>query len=128
MTIKQAVNYWLKSAERNLSAAKDLYKTKHYVECLFFCHLAIEKVLKALVVKNTDKAPLPIHHLPELSKKTGIKFSEKELILLEKINEFNIRARYDNYKFKFYKKATKKYTQKYLQKVEELFQCLKKNL
>ena len=128
MTLKQAINYWLKSAERNFSAAKDLYKTKHYVECLFFCHLTIEKTLKALIVKNTDKAPLPIHHLPELSKKTGFKFSKKQLILLGKINEFNIRTRYDNYKFKFYKKATKKYTKEYLEKVEKLFQWLKKSL
>ena len=128
MTLEQTINDWLKSAKRNLSASQDLFKTKHYVECLFFCHLSIEKILKAIIVKKTKKAPLPIHNLLKLSEKTSIGFSKEKLKLLAEINEFSIRARYDNVKFKFYKKATKEYTQKYLQKIKKLYLWLKENL
>lgn len=128
MTLKEAIDYWVKSADRNLSAAKDLFKTKHYVECLLFCHLSIEKTIKALIVKKTKKATLPIHDLLKLSGKTGLRFSKEKLKLLAEINELNIRARYDSIKFKFYKRATREYTKKYLERTERLYSWLKENL
>lgn len=128
MTLKQAINYWRKSAQMNLSAAQDLFKTRHYVECLFFCHLSIEKIIKGLVLKNTKKNPPPVHHLPYLISLSGVKISEKQQGLIKRINEFNLRARYNDYKFRFYKIADKDFTEKYLKNVEELFRWLKKQL
>jgi HEPN domain-containing protein len=96
--------------------------------CLFFCHLFIEKIIKALVVKATEK-PTPYgHKLSKLAKFTKIDFSEGQLDLLDELTAFNIEARYDDYKFHFYKKATKKYTQEYLSKSKDIYQWLKKKL
>lgn len=44
--INKQITYWKKSAERDWQTALDLFKTKHYDACLFFCHLALEKFLK----------------------------------------------------------------------------------
>lgn len=128
MNLKEAISYWLKSAREDLKTAESLYNAKRHVHCLFFCHLFIEKILKALVVKNTKNSPLPIHNLKRLAKDSGIAFSEKQLYLLKEINEFNIRARYNDVKFRFYKKATSEFTQKYFQKSKEFYLWLKKKV
>ena len=128
MSKEEAVNYWVKSSELDLGAAKDLFKTKHYHHCLFFCHLFVEKILKALTVKNTGENPLPIHKLRLLAKDTGVEFSEEQLKLLDKITDFNIKARYNDVKFKFYKMATKEFTKEYFEKSKGIHQWLKKQI
>ncbi|PJA38033.1 hypothetical protein CO015_03760 [candidate division WWE3 bacterium CG_4_8_14_3_um_filter_42_11] len=128
MQIKEVIDYWIESGESNLSAAQDLFKTRHYVECLFFCHLCVEKIIKGLIVKKSKEPPLPIHDLLKLSEKTTLRFSENQLKLLAQINEFNIRARYDDIKLKFHKTATKEYAQQYLHQTEDLFSWLRKKL
>ncbi len=122
---EEAVKHWVKSSKLDLETAEDLFKTKHYHHCLFFCHLFVEKILKGLVVKETGENPLPIHKLRRLANETGIEFSEEQLKLLDEITDFNIRARYNDIKFKFYKKATKGFTEEYFGKSKEIYQWLK---
>lgn len=128
MKLKEAVDYWLKSAQEDLKTAESLFKSKRYVHCLFFCHLFIEKALKALIVKNTKDNPLPIHNLRRLAKDSGVNFTQKQTRLLKEINEFNIRARYNDIKFRFFKKATPMFTKGYLQKSKDLYLWLKTQL
>jgi len=48
---KQLVRFWKEASIRDLDAARDIFeKTKNYVTVLFYIHLAIEKILKALYV------------------------------------------------------------------------------
>lgn len=128
MNIKEATNYWVKSSEEDLKTAKSLFDSKRYAHCLFFCHLFIEKILKALIVKSTKDNPLPIHSLPRLSKDTRIILSNEQMLLLDEINEFNIRGRYNDIKFRFYKRATSEFTKKYFDQAKKLYLWLKKKL
>ena len=128
MNLKEAIDYWLKSAREDLKTAESLLAAKRNVHCLFFCHLFIEKTLKALVVKNTKDSPLPIHNLLRLSKNAGINLTEKQENLLDEINEFNIRARYNDVKFRFYKKATSGFARKYFEKSRRFYLWLKKRV
>ncbi len=128
MSKEEAVNYWIKSSELDLETAEDLFKTQHYHYCLFFCHLFVEKIIKARIVKNTGENPLPIHKLRLLTKDTGIEFSKEQLKLLDKITGFNIKARYNDVKFKFYKMATKEFTEEYFKKSKGIYQWLKKQI
>lgn len=122
------VNYWKTSSQEDLKTAMGLFGLKRYHHCLFFCHLFVEKIIKALVVKAT-RQPSPYgHKLSKLAKFTEIDFSNKQLDLLDELTAFNIEARYDDYKFLFLKKATKKYTQEYLKKAKDIYSWLKKNL
>lgn len=128
MNINEIIKYWVKSAEEDFKTAQSLFKTKRYHHCLFFCHLFIEKILKALVSKKINK-PAPYgHNLLRFAELTGLKFSKPQLDLLDEISPFNIEARYNDYKFQFYKKATKEYTKKYLEKAEEIYLWLKEQL
>lgn len=128
MNIKELIRYWIESAEDDLKTAQSLFNSKRYHHCLFFCHLFIEKAIKALIVKKV-KQPSPYgHNLLKLTELSGVKFSEKQLDLLDEINSFNIDARYNDYKRRFYKKATKKYTQEYFKKAKQMYLWLKRKL
>lgn len=115
------IRYWQQSATRNFATARDLYRTQHYDACLFFCHLTIEKYLKALVVEKVKCAAPYTHDLIVLARVAGIPLSPTQEQLLRTITTFNISGRYDDEKFQFYKKATPSYTKQYLQRTERFY-------
>ena len=56
--IKNAVEYWRKTAEHDYGTMQALYRGKQYSNSLFFGHIVLEKLLKGLVVKETgEQAP-----------------------------------------------------------------------
>ena len=59
--INKTVSYWTNGAKYDLSVANAMLKSKKYPYALFMGHLALEKLLKALVVKYT-KAHSPLSH------------------------------------------------------------------
>ena len=59
------VKLWSESAKRDKRMADDALDLKHYDWCLFFWQLAIEKLLKALILKK-EKSLLPVHDLYRL--------------------------------------------------------------
>lgn len=122
----EQIRYWKITAERNWETTRSLFKLKHYDACLFFCHLAIEKILKGLVVKKTKQASPYTHDLERLALLANLVVSKNQLENLKIISEFNIVGRYDNIKYEFYKKCTKEYTEKYFKICEELYLWLKK--
>lgn len=128
MDVSTIKEFWIKSAAEDLKTAESLFASKRYHHCLFFCHLFIEKLLKALVVKNTKKPSPYGHNLLWFAELSEIKFSQEQLDYLAEITAFNIEGRYDDYKFSFYKKATQEYTEYYLGRSKEFYLWLKKQL
>lgn len=49
--INKTVKYWMDGAVYDLSVSEALYEKGKYPYALFMGHLAVEKLLKALVVK-----------------------------------------------------------------------------
>lgn len=125
MTQSQAVKHWLESAERNVKAADDAYKTNHFDWCLFLWHLIIEKTIKGLIYEK-NKTPYPIHDLLKLIESTGLELSQEKIDWLNEITTFNIEARYDDFKLSFYKKANKKYATLWAARCREIYLWLKK--
>jgi len=123
---KQVIEYWRNGAQRSFSTAKYLYEGKKYSDCLFFCHLTLEKILKGLVVERTKTHAPYIHKLVDLAKIAKVKLNKEQLDYLSRITEFNIVGRYDAFKYAFYKKCDKKYTEKYFNISKELYLWLKK--
>lgn len=119
--MNEAIEYWLKSSQDELDTAKKLFNLKKYSHALFFLHLALEKIIKGVYLVNKNEAPPLIHDLVSLSEKAAISISNEEKDELAEISTFNIAARYDDYKLKFYKKATKDYTNLWIDKGEKLF-------
>ncbi len=125
INIKEVIEYWKKSAENNFETAEFLYNGKRYSDSLFFCHLMLEKILKALVVKKTNTHAPYTHKLVDLAKKADINLGIEQIRNFTTINDFNIAGRYDEYKFAFFKKCDKKYTEKWYKVSKGLYLWLK---
>ena len=101
MSKKETVKYWIESAKEDWKVAQHLYDKKDYAYALFFCHLTIEKILKAIYTEQIEKIAPYTHSLVYLAEKTKLNLTEKQLELLEIITDFNIEARYPDEKFLF---------------------------
>ena len=109
------VDHLLQESREAYATAEDLYKDKRYHFALFFCHLALEKTIKATFLSRKKKFAPPVHDLIYLVKKLDIALDSEKLTQLAEINTFNIRARYEDYKREFFKKATSEYALKWIQ-------------
>ena len=125
MTKTDIIKFWLNGADDAISTAAELIKVKKYHFALFFCHLTLEKALKAKIAQ-TNQTILPIHDLVRLTKTANLKLSLSQEKELNEINAFNVRARYDDYKLKFYKKATQPYATKWFNRTKEYLKWLTK--
>lgn len=64
---------------------------------LFFCHLSVEKLLKAFVVRNTREFPPKIHNLNRLLELSGVELDNTALKLLDILMIYQIEGRYPNH-------------------------------
>jgi len=65
-----------------------------WTEALFWTHLAVEKALKAHVVKSTCEVPPYIHNLTRLAEIAGLNLSAEQLRLCDDLNRYQRLARY----------------------------------
>jgi len=129
MLNQEMINYWKKSACEDIITAEGLFQLERYLPCLFYCHLFLEKIIKALVVKDTGKTAPFGHKLTRLVKFiSSVNFTPEQLDLLDEVTAFNIKARYEDYKFAVHKKATQEYTQDYLTKTKAFYLWLQEKL
>ncbi|MBU4331827.1 HEPN domain-containing protein [Patescibacteria group bacterium] len=122
--VKKVIGYWQKTAKRDYDTMLGLFKIKRYPESLFYGHIVLEKILKALVVKHTEKEAPYIHDLLRLREISETDLSEEQIDLLDTVNDFNIRARYPERKLQFYKKCDREYVKDYLDKIIKLYKEL----
>ncbi|MBE2227880.1 MAG: HEPN domain-containing protein [Ignavibacteria bacterium] len=54
------VEYWISGADSDLDTAKLLLENNKILHGLFFCHLSIEKAIKAVIVQSTAEFALKI--------------------------------------------------------------------
>jgi len=125
---KQRVQYWLESAKDDWRVAKHLFERRDYPHSLFFGHLTVEKILKAIYVNKLNESPPYTHRLVHLAERLSLKMTEERLSLLETITDFNMEARYPDEKFSFKKRCTKDFTDKYLRKIGEIRKWLLKEI
>jgi len=92
--------------------------------CFNYRHLVIEKLLKAYYVKNIGTSVPPAHDLTKIAEKAKLILSENQKNFLDEVTTFNIKARYPDYKNRFYRKATKEFTRIYVTKIKEFRQWL----
>ena len=119
MDREEKIAYWLTSAENDRIVADHLFEKGDYPYALFFGHLTLEKILKAIFVKKTNEAPPLTHRLVFLAEKAGLPASPEQFELLEIVTDFNLEARYPDERFSFFQKCTVPFTQDYMSKIEE---------
>lgn len=127
MNVDEVKTFWAKQSDEDWRVVQSLFNNKHYAHALFYCHLSLEKLLKAVVVQETKQQSPFTHDLLILAEKASVVLPQESLKQLNEITTFNIRARYDDVKYQFYKKATRNYTEEHIKITGKLRIWVKKN-
>ena len=127
MTKEQHINHWVDTAQKDWIAVESMFNTRNYLHCLFWAHLVLEKLAKALWIKtHQENIPPKVHNIIWLLEESNIDFGEDMMRFLEKFNSFQLSARYPEYMSDMYNLCTKDYTIERLEKIKEVRQCLLK--
>lgn len=87
-------------------------------------HLAIEKLLKGLFVRDNKEHAPRIHSLPLLVSKLKITIPEEILEKLGEFMEFYFEGRYPDYQMEFYKKCTEEFTTQKIAEIRKVYNWL----
>ncbi len=123
--IDKQIKYWQTGVENDIETAGILIANKKYVEGLFFCHLGIEKILKALVVKETRQIPPKSHNLIYLRDLAKIDVTEEQQLFMAVLMKYQLEGRYPEC---YPKSPSIEIVNDYLCKTKELLQCLRQKL
>ena len=126
--MEKQVSYWLAQSDNDLPVAESMLETGHYTWSLFIGHLVLEKMFKAIYVKEHQKIAPRIHDLVKLAKSTSIKLSDEQLIFLSEVSDFNMEGRYPDEKNQFALKCNKAFATDYLRRIKEMRTWLKKQI
>jgi HEPN domain-containing protein len=119
---KKQIEYWTRGAASDIDTAGILIKNKKYLHGLFFCHLTIEKIIKAHVTKAINQIPPKSHNLFRLLEITDIEVSDENAEFLGILMKYQLEGRYPDYNPEI--PDTKKVNE-YLKKTKEILLWLK---
>jgi HEPN domain-containing protein len=121
MDIEKQVNYWKSGSVDNLETSEILIEKKKYKEGLFFCHLTIEKILKAHFVRYNHNFAPKTHNLLYLVSKTDICIDLEIEKLLIDLTDYQLEGRYPEHHPEM---PTREETLMLLKETRELLQWL----
>lgn len=123
MTASQAISSLLEQAQRHILTAQSLYETRHYDWCLFMWQLVLEKSLKALILTRGLEMKY-VHDLVRLASLASLPLDQDQITDLTQITDFNIEARYDDFKRELYLKANVAFTDIWVAKSKHYYELI----
>ncbi|PKL40549.1 MAG: hypothetical protein CVV44_02790 [Spirochaetae bacterium HGW-Spirochaetae-1] len=94
MNTELQVKYWSDGSHEDLSTARILIEKERYLHGLFFCHLAVEKILKAIYVQVKMEFAPKTHNLLYLCEISGIELTEELAGFFAILMKYQISGRY----------------------------------
>jgi HEPN domain-containing protein len=92
--LKKTTLNWIASAKYDFESAQHMFNTKRYIHVIFFCHLAIEKMLKAIIAESQDRHPPYTHDLYELIRRANLAIPKAYQPTIAKLNQLSVVTRY----------------------------------
>ena len=128
MNVEEQIKYWVATAEHDMPAAEHLFTNGQYVWCLYIGHLILEKILKAVYVRDNKTTPPKIYDLVKLAKATKLELTKEQMEFLNIATDFNLETRYPDVKMALYKTYDKKFTEENFPRLKGLYQWIKSQL
>ena len=125
--MEKEVQNWVDSACYDLETAEQMFKSKRYIYTAFMCHLALEKILKAKIQKDTGKVPPKTHDLKHLAGLSGIHFEKESEEFLAELSNLNVITRYPADFQQMLQDFSQQRAEKILKNTKEIFQWIKKS-
>lgn len=94
MDVEHQIAYWKEGAAEDFDVARTLLLDNRIRHALFFADLALEKMLKAHLVKLTGELPPRTHNLIRLADLAQIPLTEEQRKLLARFQEYCLAGRY----------------------------------
>jgi HEPN domain-containing protein len=126
--MEEDIKYWIDLAEYDLKTAEAMFESRRYVYVLFTCQQAVEKVLKALVVKASHRFPPRTHDLLKLALLAEIDLDNEQKEFLAKLSFYYIESRYPEELLKISESITRSVALEYLNRSKEVLKWLTKRL
>ena len=125
MTKADRIAYWMNAADQNWQEVGAMFTAGTYVPCLFWAHLTIEKLAKALWVQdNVGDTPPFTHNIARLLVDTTLVLTPAQATFTQQLNTFQLEGRYESYTVNLRQQATQAFTQTVLHDATDLRQCL----
>ena len=94
MDVRRQIDYWRTSSDEDFAAAESLLEKGHLRHCLFLAHLAVEKMLKAHVTRQTVEIPPRTHNLIRLVEIAELKLDSEQKEFLLEFGVYQLEGRY----------------------------------
>ncbi|MBK5285465.1 MAG: HEPN domain-containing protein [Bacteroidia bacterium] len=129
MSKQKQIDYWTQSAKKDFETMQYLIKGKKFVHALFFGHLYLEKIAKAVWIKsNNENYPPKIHNILSVLQQAKVSLEEKHQLFLLKLNQYQVEGRYPEDIEKLYKITDRKLVAEYVVTIKDIAKCLQKKL
>lgn len=126
--MEKHVAYWIAQSDDDLIVAESMLERGHYTWSLFIGHLVLEKILKAIYVRENQKIAPRVHDLVKLAKSTNLNLTDEQFVFLSEVSDFNMEGRYPDEKNQFARKCNKEFAADYLKRIKEMRKWLKKQI
>ena len=122
LLVDKKTQTWLGLAKSDLEFAEGILQNKQRpAYAVFFCHQALEKILKAVVQHTTGNIPPRTHNLENLLQLVQKELPQEKLDILIQLAPHYLGTRYPDDLAKFSKKYSDEFVRPLFQKTKELF-------
>jgi HEPN domain-containing protein len=124
-SVSSATKNWVASADYDLLTASNLLKSRRYIYVVFFCHLSIEKTLKAIYSKRHNEMPPYTHNLNRLIEIAGISIEDAYKEFIDRISLQSIPTRYPSDLARLSSQLNRKVAEEHLRETKRVVKWLK---
>jgi len=126
--MSKEINRWVEQARYDLDTAKSMLKSKRYLYVLFCCQQAVEKMLKALIAKQTQELPPRLHQLMRLAEAAHLDIDTGKARFFRELSSYYFQTRYPEEIAEISKQVDSKTAGLILKQTEEVIEWLESML
>ena len=123
MTTPDIIEHWMRGARSALNMARMARDAGEYEHALFNCHLAVEKAMKAMYLREKGTEHPRTHDLERLSQELSVTLTAEEHDWLADLTEFVVDARYADPVWAV-EQATRENADRWIGRTEEVLSSL----